>query len=166
MAQHSTLSEREVKRLLSFVGYGDPRGRFWFVGMEEAGGGTLDELRVRAEKFHPVDDLARVHGLVEYWMDMGKLIPTWSAMSRLALCLGDEPRWQDREVVRAYQRERLGRIGGETFLTEVLPLPSPSTGVWPYEALFPTREAYATAVLPERLRQLRELFVEHRPADG
>lgn len=157
------VSEPEAKRLLSFVGYGNPAGRFWFVGMEEAGALTTDELRVRADLFHPIDDLARVHTLADYWMDIGKLIPTWSAMARLALRLEGHPRWHDRDSIRAYQRERLGRISGDSFLTEILPLPSPSRAVWPYGSLFPDRKAYEAEVLPHRIRLLRGLFDEYRP---
>jgi hypothetical protein len=158
------LSADLVESLLAFVGYGNPDGGFWFVGMEEAGALTPGELETRAREFKPIDDLARVHDLHGYWMDRTRLIPTWSAMSRIVLRLSGRADWRDREAVRDYQVNRLGRLGGETFLTELLPLPSSSTAAWPYTALFPTRRAYADRVLPHRLLALRRLFEEHRPA--
>ena len=46
------LSEVDVQNLLDFVGYGNPAGRFWFVGMEEAGDLKPAELLTRARQFH------------------------------------------------------------------------------------------------------------------
>jgi hypothetical protein len=93
---------------------------------------------------------------------MTRLRPTWSAMSRLVLRLTGESNWRDRELVRWYQVNRLGRAGGETFLTEALPFPCPSTALWPYASLFATRDAYRTRVLPDRMRRLRAMFEQHR----
>ena len=106
--------------------------------MEEAGDLSRAQLLTRAEQFERIDDLARVHGLPGYWMDMRKVVPAWSGMARLVLRLQSHPGWQDREIVRDYQATRLGRLDGDTFLAEILP--------------------------PTRLRYLGELFDEHRPA--
>src|SRR5437899_1633894 len=141
------LSDVDVQHLLDFVGYGNPSGRYWFVGMEEAGDLKPAELLTRAREFHAIDDLSRAHALPGYWTDMTRLRPTWSAMSRLALRLSGEANWRDRELVRSYQVNRLGRAEGETFLTEALPLPCPSTAHWPYESLFGTRNLYRGKVL-------------------
>jgi hypothetical protein len=65
--------------------------------------------------------------------------------------------------VRWYQVNRLGHADGETFLTEALPLPSPSTAHWPYRSLFTSREVYRAKVLPPRMQRLRSLYEEHRP---
>lgn len=157
------ISGEDTDRLLQFLGYGNPSGPFWFVGMEEAGNLSKDEVLTRAREFHPIDDLARVHSLPGYWMDTTKLIPTWSAMCRLVLRISCNPAWQDREAVRAYQSEKLGRIGGATFLTELLPLPCPSTASWPYSTVFPTRETYAASIIPSRILRLRAVFKESQP---
>jgi hypothetical protein len=160
---HFQLAEVDVQKLLEFVGYGNPDGRFWFVGMEEAGDLKPAELLTRAREFHVIDDLARAHALPGYLTDMTKLRPTWSAMSRLVLRLSGEANWRDRDLVRWYQMNRLGRANGETFLTEALPLPCPSTAQWPYESLFATRDMYRGKLLRRRLGRLRALFDQHRP---
>ena len=129
----------------------------------EAGDLSLPELLTRANEFERIDDLARVHALRGYWMDMYKLIPTWSAMSRIVLRLQGHAGWRDREVIRDYQANRLGRLKGDTFLTEILPLPAPSTNSWPYGALFDSRATYAERVLRGRLRYLANLFQQHQP---
>jgi hypothetical protein len=157
------LSDGDIERLLAFVGYGDPAGCFWFVGMEEAGDLTPAELLTRAREFQAIDDLARVHALPGYLTDMAPLRATWSAMSRLVLRLSGDPNWMDRERVRWYQMNRLGHTDGETFLTEALPLPSPSTAHWPYRALFTTRDEYRTKTLRRRMQRLRALYRQYEP---
>jgi hypothetical protein len=50
-----------------------------------------------------------------------------------------------RQEVRRYQRNRLGRTSEGAALIEMLPLPAPSLGHWPYDTIFPeypTRERY------------------------
>ena len=71
--------------------------------------------------------------------------------------------WRDTEYVRDYQEKYLGRRDGNTFLTEVLPLPKRSTGSWPYDALWPTKDEYERSVLGDRIDMLRELRRHHTP---
>ncbi len=159
----------QIEKLLSFLGYGNPAGRFWFVGMEEQGEGTELELEWRC-RFRPVEDVIWVH---EQWdrefrsRDQGRdpglfeprrLIPTWGTMSKLVLRLSGSSAWEDLEAVRRYQAERLGRLDGDTFLTELLPLPARNLDDWPYTAYFYSRADYVSRVLPERLGTLRALF--------
>ena len=153
-SQEFQLTRADVQNLLEFVGYGNPAGPFWFVGMEEAGDLTPAELLTRAREFRPIDDLARAHALPGDLTDMAPLRATWSGMSRLVLRLSGDAHWRDRERVRWYQMNKLGRTDGETFLTEALPLPAPSIAHWPYQALFTTREVYRAKVLPPRMEQL------------
>jgi len=164
------LSQRdaEIEKLLTFKGYGNPDGQFWFIGMEEQGNGSELELRWR-QTFEPIEDLMRVH---QRWVedfepserfDPEKLIPTWATMSRIALRLTGSRDWSDVEQVRRYQSQRLGRRDGETFLSEILPLPAPSSSDWPYPGLFPTRAAYEGSVRHPRLTMLHELFERHEP---
>ena len=37
------LTSAQWAKLLGRIGYGNPRGRFWFVGMEEGGEGTFQK---------------------------------------------------------------------------------------------------------------------------
>jgi hypothetical protein len=47
----SELSDEDIRSLLEFIGYGNPAGRFWFLGMEEAGDLKAAELVTRAIEF-------------------------------------------------------------------------------------------------------------------
>jgi hypothetical protein len=56
------------------------------------------------------------------------------------------------QQVRRYQRDRLGRTHERAALIEMLPLPAPSLGQWPYDTIFPeypTRESYRRDQLPK-----------------
>ena len=159
------LTDQQIQRLLKFKGYGNPAGRCWFVGMEEGGSPPMCELIERATVWDEVEDLAEASRPwdPEFKCTLHKWKTwTWWIMCRVVGRLSGKP-WRDTGFVRCYQSTHLGRKGGETFLTEILPLPKPNMGVWPYERLYPTRQAYEDAVLPKRVEALRELFDTHRP---
>ena len=52
-------TDKELKHLLNFVGYGRLNADVWFIGTEEAGGGE-DNLRERL-LFQQVEDCAEAH---------------------------------------------------------------------------------------------------------
>jgi hypothetical protein len=118
------LTTAQIEKLLAFRGYGNPNGRFWFVGMEE-GGGDIESLRIRADKFSNLEDLAESYQRFESH-DMSNLISTWRIMSAIAGRIGGITDWWDPEYARNYQLNHLGRTNGETYLTEILPLPKRS----------------------------------------
>ncbi len=55
--------------------------------------------------------------------------PTWAAIAAFLFGMRNQS-FTDDDLI-AHQRQ-LGRIGGETCLMELQPLPSPNTGVWHY----------------------------------
>lgn len=125
----STLTAEELQKLLDFQGWGNPGGDFWFVGMEERGDGNDLELRWRLG-FTPIEDLIPAHLRWEQFkpdepFDPLLLVRTWATMSKIVLRLRGEENWTDTDRLRRYQAGRLGRPDGETFLTELLPLPAP-----------------------------------------
>ena len=163
------LSDGQWEKLLSFQGYGNPAGRYWFVGIEERGEGTPEELAIRL-KYREIEDLLHsqspaVWGHSPLWEDFdpAKLIPTWTAMIKIVLHLNRHPAWRDPDTVREYQKQEFGRLQGETFLTELLPLPKRSDAHWPEWWPWPSWGEYAKAVLPDRIAALTVLFEQHRP---
>jgi hypothetical protein len=164
------LSHEQVEALLGFLGYGDPSGPYWFVGIEERGVGdaaTLwQELQVRAKHLEPIEDLKRAqeHAAFASNFTVGQYVPTWVIMSKIVLRLNGEPDWQNRSRTQQYQAKRLGRHGGETFLADVLPLPAGNVEHWPYTTLFANKQIYREQVLPVRIARIRELLERHRPA--
>ena len=157
------LTKEHWQKLLDFKGYGNPAGPYWFVGIEEYGQGTEQELFTRATQFQEIDDLSRVHSLPDLRFDIQRLIPTWGAMCKIVLRLKDDPDWWDGETCRRYQSQTLGTTNGETFLTELLPLPKPGDRPWPDWWPWSSWDQYARTVLPERVAALRRLFDANRP---
>ena len=161
------LSEEQVSALLAHLGFGNPAGKFWFIGMEEHGDGVQADLVTRADHWAEIDDLHRAHAIPPFndggWDSHTYLIPTWSRMIRLILCLKGEANWDDREAVRAYQGAHFGRLEGESFITELLPLPAPNLSTWPHTWRWDSREACAEEILPARLERLRDLYVRSQP---
>ena len=172
------LSPNELARLTSFIGYGRLDAPIWFLGMEEGTGGNETaiegNLRVRLRWTERVMDMADAHdqhNLNGPYFDPArrlKVSSVWLFMAWIARALGQEQAadwYSDREAVRAYVRERLGRRNGETLLAELLPLPRPRTTFWPdvYQDIFPTSQAYEQAVLPQRIRLLEGLVRTQAP---
>lgn len=162
------LTHSQIESLTGFLGYGNPAGAFWFIGLEERASGTDDvlrhELEVRAQHFGPIEDLTALEAK-EFdtpTFSIANYVRTWRIMSKIVLHLRGNDDWQLKAA--DYQAKRLGRRDGETFLAELLPLPAPSASQWPYTRLFPTRAAYESSILPRRIEALRTLLRQHRPA--
>jgi len=129
-----------------FFGYGNPEGRWWFVGPEEGGGRTVDEVCARVQAWHDagenVLDLCAYcdhvgHGLQQWFRENPRppIQRTWAALIRTVFSAEGrlhEGLIQQREQIRSYQRVQLGRADGCTYLSEILPLPSRGTGHWNY----------------------------------
>jgi hypothetical protein len=156
-----------------FFGYGDHRARYWFVGMEEGGGGSEEEIKRRLEAWdsrgrRELEDLAGFHeafGGDEKWFRKRNVQPTWGRLIRIFLAA--EGIEADLETVRNYQCDRLARSGSAMALLEVMPLPSPTIAHWLYKSmtistLFRSRAGYE-ALRQVRLQRIQELINTHRP---
>ena len=159
-----------------FFGFGRWEARVWFIGIEEAGGRTEDELHRRLQVW---DDLGRHDlehapnfyprcGNYDWHGPDAEPQATWKQLIRLLLVARGEP--DSHEAITNYQREKLGSISGETCIAELLPLPCPSTSVWPYceWSEFPWlagRQDYFAEVRNHRTRYLRERLKEHHPGN-
>lgn len=158
----------------SFFGYGTEHAHHWFISMEEGGGDTEQELELRINAWHErgrreLEDVAEYHHAInqQHWFGPHpKIQRTWAAMIRVALAFDGLP--ADTESVRAYQRDRLGRIGGSTRLSPLLPLPSKSLDHWLYAAwtqdhAFLTRSRYRDEFLSLRVAHLSQALALLRP---
>ena len=158
------LSRGQLQKLTGFLGYGNPAGRFWFMGIEEGGDGSARELRVRADHFAPIEDQSRARTLVNPEVNLWKCdSPVWPPMCRIVARVAGDPEWRSIVRVKKYLEQHLGRLDGETFLTEVLPLPKRSVNNWPYEHLWATKDDYVEAVIEGRIELLRKLHQESSP---
>ncbi|MDQ3930703.1 MAG: hypothetical protein M3328_16350 [Chloroflexota bacterium] len=161
-----------------FYGHGSYEARYWFIGMEFGGGGTLDEVVNRLQGWYrrggkELEDLGPegVGAGSRWFRPPYALQPTWAKLIRIALTADGQP--SDRESVRRYQRDQLGRQGGLDCILELLPLPSPGLGHWkfypelankyPQLAYLRNRETYTNHVAPMRIAHLKARIEEHRP---
>jgi hypothetical protein len=158
----------------SFYGYGSYSARTWFIGMEEGGGATEDEI-VRRLSFwqsrgqKELEDVCAYHvalGIDRFFREPVKLQRTWAQLCRIALVAKGEP--EDLAAIKAFQKDRLGRWNGSTCLMELLPLPSPGTNKWFYRdwsnlSLLSSREEYKDQVLPIRIQNLKNRIKKMQP---
>lgn len=164
------LAAAQHDALLGFLGYGNPVGPFWFVGIEERCVGNPEtlwrELLVRADHFERIEDLKRAqeHPAFNSDFSLAQRVTTWAIMSKIVLRMAGDPEWSDVQRARQYQAYHLGRFGGETFLADLLPLPANDVADWPYPQLYTSKAAYRADVLPGRIAALRDLAARHGPA--
>jgi hypothetical protein len=162
---NTALTEAELEHLLNFISYGKLSASVWFLGMEEGGGGEAN-IRTRL-KFRLVEDCAEAHkllGIPKFHTGHKIIQRTWRGMCYIMLRLEGKP--VDRESIRNYQADYLGRFQGTSLLCELLPIPKPSMNDWGYEKLIPqysSRDGYYKAVKPRRIKYLRSLIIKHRP---
>jgi hypothetical protein len=157
-----------------FFGYGAWTAPVWFVGMEEGGGGTTEEVERRIEAWsdrgrNELEDLVAYHqaiGVTRHITDRPALQASWAKMARVLLASRGEVVTTD--AVRAYQRDQLGRWGGASCITELLPLPSPGVNDWLYanNSAIPylaTRLQYRRELVAPRTAALQRRIDEHQP---
>ena len=155
-------------------GYGNPFGRFWFIGMEEGGSNTKEEAIRRFEVWQQLgesetSDLVEYHkqlGLMQFFREPVKLQLTWGFLIRIIL--SSKGISIDNKAVKNYQRDHLGRKEDETCLLELLPLSSPSLGVWHYSEwkgipYLNSRKEYRKIVLPRRIDGLKNMIKRYNP---
>jgi hypothetical protein len=158
----------------SFYGYGTYSADYWFIGMEEGGGESLDEVNRRISFWQTrgqqeLEDVCAYHeelGLNQFFREPVKLQRTWAQLCRIVLASKGEP--QDNHAIRAYQKDKLGRPEGATCLMELLPLPSPGTDRWFYAdwsklPFLSSRSSYRDEVLPMRIKNLKERIEKWQP---
>lgn len=157
-----------------FYGYGTWAAPVWFIGMEEGGGQTCEEVAARLAAWdirgrRELEDLPGFHAAYgeARWHGKGaRSQRTWRQLIRMLLLGRGEPDLGG--AILEHQRTDFGRMTGKTCVSELLPLPSPSIGAWHYAdwsdlEWLKTREAYQNFMLLERACRLRDRVEEHRP---
>jgi hypothetical protein len=156
--------------LYNHLGYGNLNGPVWFIGVEEGGAEiwrsktlTLEQsLRLRAtyqlamDFRHVWEDLYRIS--LESW----KGATTWRYVA--AYILAFQGRQPDTLSVRQYVfgDKRLGRLDGDHFLCELMPLPKRAKGqIDPYHDIWASDHWYRQEVAPGRPRLLLQTLNQH-----
>ena len=112
------------KRIEKFYGYGNYEGKYWFIGMEEAGDGSFKDTDQRINLWgkreqREIDDIAEYHiemGWPQGFQTGAKLdVPVWRAIMRMVLTAKGKENI-NKEDIRDYQIKELGRKNKETCL--------------------------------------------------
>ncbi|HBG60136.1 MAG TPA: hypothetical protein PLX92_06415 [Anaerolineaceae bacterium] len=170
-----TLNDDDLRQFMqTFYGYGNLDGRFWFIGMEEGGGNSLEEMQARLKAWKQLGkpelaDLRDFHLLLrmpEFFTNPVKLQRTWMQIAKITLVAKGQP--HGLEALRTYQQDYLGRKNGEICLMELLPLPSPRTSAWAYAQwstlpFLAKRETYYQEYYPQRSAHIARRIQENQP---
>jgi hypothetical protein len=162
--------------ILRFYGYGNSGGDLWFVGMEEGGGQSFEEVQMRLNIWDrrgrkSLEDLRDYHnaiGITQWFDEKARLQKTWSKL--IYILLSTQGQTAQSEDIRLYQRTKLGRQQADHCLIELLPLPNPSTNPadWWYQhysslVYLATRETYQNEFLSKRAANLYRRVQQHQP---
>jgi hypothetical protein len=109
----------------------------WFIGLAEGLGNMdsedTDRNLIARGRFDGTMDLYKAHLLLQaegHPIDVENTPPTtpvWRWMAKIMRARRGESDWSDRESAKKYVRLSLGRSEGETFLTELSPIPAHNT---------------------------------------
>jgi hypothetical protein len=162
------------KRIETFYGYGNYQGKYWFIGMEEAGGDFQDvnhRINIWANRGKKeIDDLAEYHiamGWTAGFEEGAPIQPTWKGLIRTVLSAEAKENIETQNI-RKYQIYELGRENQATCLLELFPLPSPSLHHWIYGqyshiAYLRSRQTYEDYYLDMRINHIANRIREHKP---
>lgn len=151
---------RQINSLLTgFYGYGNLDGDYWFVGMEEGGGNSVEELDARIQAWHHMPGgQAPVVDLMTYTTAVARLLArsnptaatnllkwfrtlpppnnppiqsTWGKIIRAILKAGRKPGVNlTTGQIRQFQALNLGTTSGNHCLLELFPIACPNKGIW------------------------------------
>lgn len=161
------INKRQLKRLTAFGGYGNPSSKLWFIGIEEklpTPETWKSENRAR-ERFRRVMDLHDSQEKLGHCDVKDAKTQTWTWMAKFARAILDGAKdWENLRKAKCYRNCLLGRSRrhmGETFLTELFPVPLRNCSQYPES--YDSRKAYEYDVWPRRRELLRKMINKHKP---
>ncbi len=166
----------------TFYGYGNLKGKYWFIGMEEGGGNSIEEIISRLDIWKNAGkptllDNYQFHSLIRgagdstfdrfFKGDKSTYQKTWGGLIKLLLCYKGENELNLKDI-KCYQSDELGRHDSENCLIELFPLPSPGITAFNYSKwtdieYLKSRETYKQQLAEIRVQQLKTLISTHKP---
>lgn len=157
-----------------FFGYGSWKAKIWFVGMEEGGGGDIDDVNSRLDTWErrskqALDDCRSFHLArgEKRWHDNPRQVQrTWKQLIRMFLLT--KGRTDSHQEWLAFQQNEFGKKGGEVCTIELLPLPSPGLDTWKYGEWsklpwLSSRADYESYLLKNRIFSIQTKIKEFTP---
>jgi hypothetical protein len=173
-----------------FFGYGSPKSKLWFIGIEEAGGRCerVVEDRLKLWSDHQFGRAPFVDGY-EFHQSLrdcnGELLDrlfcdpvppqlTWDRLIRIQLARKGAKSIEPHDV-KDFRKTEWARSTSKSCLLELLPLPSPSANTWKYGEwvdqkcdskladAFRSRSDYQSHFGETRAQAINQLIAEYRP---
>jgi hypothetical protein len=162
------------ERIKNFWGYGNLKSQYWFIGMEE---GYNEDKEILLDRFTATahqqicdiyEDLKVDPGHVFWFEDGAPIQPTYRRLIEMMLYSQNKIH-PDKEEIRQFQIDKLGRKKSNHALLELMPLPSKSIAEkdWLYTNSgidgLSSRRDYLETYKSERIEALRKLIGEYKP---
>jgi hypothetical protein len=170
---HLDLSTEEIGVIVNFLGYGHLSAPVWFIGIEE-GLGKMDSddaiknLKARGRFENPMD-LLKAHLKLQEGgkpIDIETKPPStqvWQWMAKIMRAYNGQKDWRNLTSAKEYIRFRLGRYDGETFLTELSPIPAGNASDKEWMKLFRKLDPELDGKIKQRKYELQRLLEENSP---
>jgi hypothetical protein len=171
------LSTEEVGGIVKFLGYGRPArtverpsAPVWFIGFEEGLGGMkeeegiLENLKARAG-VEKTMDLYEAHLLLK--IDFKTKLPStkvWQWMAKIMRARDGHKDWKDLKAAKEYIGCRLGRCDGDTFLTELCPVPASKATDKTLKTLLSERDPDLDSKIELRKKELKKTLNDSCPS--
>jgi len=181
------LSTDEIGRIVNFLGYGRPSAPVWFMGIEEGLGNMnsqdiSENLKARAS-FEDTMDLREAHirlrergrpidienqpPSTQVWQWMAKIMlahkgyEDWSDLVSAKEDIRSRARKHIQSCAKKYIQYQLGRSNGNTFLTELSPIPTAKTTDQSFMSWFKENDTELDAKIRRRRDELRRMLKEN-----
>jgi hypothetical protein len=183
-AHQPDLSTEEIGRIVNFLGYGRPSAPVWFMGLEEGLGnmnpqdiyenlksragfeGTMDlreaHMRLR-EQGRPID-IENQPPSTQVWQWMAKIMlarqgyEDWSDLVSTKEDTRSRARKHIQSCAKKYIQYQLGRSNGNTFLTELSPIPAAKTTDQSFMSWFKENDTELEVKITRRRDELNRML--------
>lgn len=159
--------------MMNYKGYGNPAGKYWFVGIEEAddfGKWRCDDLGEKIKQYKDEcgfllnGDLKKIKEEFMRKNPKRRFTSIYNIIAKIVL--GIENR--DLSEIKSFLDNQLFTRDGSTFQMNLFPLGKPAEKNWPseFEHLFGLKNSthYMQEIkASNRFQSLRDFWIEHRP---
>lgn len=159
----------------NFYGYGNLDSNYWFIGKEEAGGETHQEINSRLKIWKSLNEkkvidtydfhknVVNENGKTFEFLFEKKVQNTWLGLIKTIFTLEDKT-WTSSDI-KNFRTDCLGREYSNNCLLEMFPLPSPKANQFNYIEWtdYKTRENYKTEIKDLRINNIKKLIKENQP---
>jgi hypothetical protein len=163
------MTSEDFKVLMDFVGFGDPNGPYWFIGLEEAGELDFEEGRKDLERYRSTIFACEPGEMKENesrTIAKGKRFTTiYYYMSYLVLASSGKA--SDYDACRSYRDNELLQAHSGTFQANLYPIGKTGLSTWDENCKMLTgykkRNHYYKWVEDERFRMLHNHWLQYNP---